>query len=140
MSEELEFMRRSFDALQREMRSMREELKEDIDSIEDKLDRYLEETVVQRTEIKQLKYKTHEHDKILVQGNGQESMTVQVAKQGLRVQELESDVEVCKEHRAKDVDPSEIKKEKIKKTTALTTTVALVISAAIQWMRDGGVF
>lgn len=140
MSEELEFMRRSFESLQHEMRSMKEDLKDDIDAVEGKLDRVLEETVVQRTELKQLRHKSVEHDKLLFQGNGQKALTVQMAEHRAKLNEIEGDVALCKEHRDREEDPDTVKKEKVKKATAVGTTIALVISAVVQWMKDGNVF
>ena len=131
---ELDYIRDSLNDLKDALNSRCNEIKSDIDQIERKLDRYLEETVTQRSEINHLKDKTSEHDRILTSGNGQKPMTVQLGELGTEVVELKADIEECKKKSGVPGDPSAIKKEKLKNLGKVGTILVLILSAALQWI------
>jgi len=101
------------------------------DLLAQKLDSMRDEQVTQRAEITANNQKLAEHDKLLVLGNGQKSLTVQVAQANTRLDDVENDVKAVKKgSKLPKIDSS---KEKAKLWTAVVTVLGLVLSQISMW-------
>lgn len=119
MSEELEYLKARFsDVMAGQQR------------LESKLDAMRDEQVTQRSEISTVMTKLSEHDRILLLGNGQKPLTVQVAETNTRLEDLENDAKSAKTSKAPKVDAS---KERAKLWTAAITVLGLVVSQISMW-------
>ena len=97
-----------------------------------KLDLVREEQVTQRAEISANQKTILEHSRLLVLGNGQKSLTVQVAEANTRLDDVENDV--CSVKKGKNGDPAAVKKEKLKLWGTVATLVGLILSQLTIWV------
>ncbi len=100
--------------------------------LEDKIDRMREEQVTQRSEMSSNKRQLDEHHKILVLGNGQKALTVQLAEANTRLEDVESDVHAVK--KVAKVPGDQTAKERLLNWGKVITIAGLVINAVLGWI------
>ena len=105
--------------------------------LEVKLDRMRDEQVTQRSELSSNKRQLDEHHKILVLGNGQKALTVQLAETSTRLEDVEHDIHAVKKASKVPCDPSELRKERIKTWGSLITVLGLCVNAVVTWFSLG---
>ena len=107
--------------------------------LEEKFDRHRDSQVTQRAEIAAIARKLGEHDKVLILGNGQKALTVQIAEANTRLSDLEDDLVAVKRTKNLPVDTSGIRKEQWITWGKIVALVGLVVSQAAQWFISSGV-
>ncbi len=103
------------------------------DRLESKIDSMRDDQVTQRAEINANNQKLETHDKILLYGNGQKSLTVQVAEARTRLYDVEEDIKAVKKG-SKLPTKVDSSKERAKLWTAFITVVGLVVSQISMWV------
>lgn len=122
MSDQLDYLKERFDNVLEGQRQLAK-----------KLDRMRDEQVTQRAEITATNTKITEHNRILVLGNGQKPLTVQVAEANTRLEDVENDVHII----AKKAPLADTTKEKLLNWGKVITVAGLVVNAISQYFMGG---
>jgi hypothetical protein len=123
MSEELDYVKaRLDDLLQSQLR------------LEDKIDRMRDEQVAQREQISSNRDTVADHDRLLLMGNGQKPVMIQLAEANTRLSDVETSVQRLEYGNRHSTDPVDLRKEKIINRGKVIGMVGLVISQFLTWV------
>ncbi len=100
----------------------------------DKIDHMRDEQVMQRSDIGTTKRQLDEHHKLLVLGNGQKSLTVQVAEAMTRIDDVENDVHSVKKASNLPTDPADARKEFLLNWGKVIGIVGLIVGQVLTWL------
>lgn len=147
MSEELNYIKRRLDDLQLDFGRRFGEIQRDLHSISTKVDGYLKDAHIQGAKLENLKDRLEGHDRLLVTGNGQRSVTVQLndvqnsTKSAIfqineirgQLKDLESKISGVTDSFDDTGKFQSVRVQKAKQLGKVGMFVALVISQVIQW-------
>ena len=100
--------------------------------LEDKIDRMRDEQVIQKSDILTSRSRLKEHHKLLVLGNGQKSLTVQVAEAMTRLEDVENDITAVRG--SGPCDPADARKERLLNWGKVIGIVGIVVSQVLTWI------
>lgn len=102
--------------------------------LEDKIDRMREEQVSQRSAIVSTNKQLDEHHKILVIGNGQKALTVQLAEANTRIEDVENDIHAVRKTGKVAEDPASVRKERLVFWGKCVAFAGLIVSQVLTWI------
>ena len=129
MSEELEYLRGVIDALVKSIDRVEDKVQSGHERLEQKVDEIRESQASQKANMASMATKIATHDKLLVLGNGQRPLTVQVA-------EIRSDIDTIKKAPI-PTDPEDIVRAKWISRGKFVTFVLIVVSQAVVFLYGG---
>lgn len=105
-----------------------------VNRLERKIDDMRDDHITQRAELAACIKKLEGHEKLLVLGNGQKPLTVQMAETKTRLDDAESDISTIRDGCHLPTDPADLRKERVMNIGKVLGIVGIIVSQVLTWV------